>query len=40
MFHFYNTVASKKVRFFYFIRFLQNNVVKIELYFQSSISIN
>ena len=27
------TVASKKVRLFYFIRFFQNNLIKIELYF-------
>ena len=35
-----NTVASKKVRLFYFIRFFQNNLVKIELYFSKEKSIN
>ena len=34
------TVASKKVRLFYFIRFFQNNLVKIELYFFKKKSIN
>ena len=32
-------MASKKVRLFYFVRFFENNLVKIELYFSKK-SIN
>ena len=30
-------MASKKVRLFYFIRFFQNDLVKIELYFSKKL---
>ena len=33
------TMASRKIRLFYFLRFFKNNLVKIELYLSSNISL-